>query len=130
MSAQATPMPTLDDVIDIVRAESGPVTCPVSAERLISGQPTQTLWNHCSSPCGRFSAGVWECTPGHWRVRYSEYEYCEILHGRSVLHDDTGQRRALHAGDRFVIPAGFEGSWEVLETTRKHYVIFEPDAAS
>jgi hypothetical protein len=59
-------------------------------------------------------------------VHYSEHEYCEILAGHSLLHDRSGQRRELRAGDRFVIPAGFEGSWEVLETTRKHYVIFEP----
>lgn len=122
-------MPTLDDVIDFAHADSSPETFGVSAERLISGHPIQTLWNHYSSPCGRFSAGIWECTPGHWRVHYSEYEYCEILHGRSVLHDGAGQRRVLHAGDRFVIPAGFQGSWEVLETTRKHYVIFEPGAS-
>ena len=31
-------------------------------------------------------------------------------------------------GDECVIPAGFEGEWEVLETTRKTYVIYEPEA--
>ncbi|HLD67170.1 MAG TPA: cupin domain-containing protein, partial [Pseudomonas sp.] len=28
-------------------------------------------------------------------------------------------------GDRFVIPAGFSGTWEVLEPCRKVYVMFE-----
>ncbi|WP_414028394.1 cupin domain-containing protein, partial [Escherichia coli] len=30
--------------------------------------------------------------------------------------------------DRFVIPAGFQGTWEVLEACRKVYVIFEAKA--
>ena len=34
----------------------------------------------------------------------------------------------LRAGDRFVIPAGFRGTWEVLETCRKIYVTFEQKA--
>ena len=28
-------------------------------------------------------------------------------------------------GDRFVIPAGFSGTWEVIEPTRKVYAMFE-----
>ncbi len=30
------------------------------------------------------------------------------------------------AGASFVIPAGFNGVWEVLEPTAKLYVIYEP----
>ena len=29
------------------------------------------------------------------------------------------------AGDAFVVPAGFTGTWETLEPARKHYVILE-----
>jgi uncharacterized cupin superfamily protein len=97
-------------------------------ERLISGDPLQQIGNTYSSPCGRFSSGIWECTPGHWRVNYSEYEYCEIISGLSVLHDAQGGQKVLKAGDRFVIPAGFVGSWEVRETCRKRYVIFDDQA--
>jgi len=32
----------------------------------------------------------------------------------------------LRAGDSFVLRPGFKGSWEVLETTRKQYVILMP----
>lgn len=28
-------------------------------------------------------------------------------------------------GSRFVMPRGFQGSWEVMETTTKRFVIFE-----
>jgi uncharacterized cupin superfamily protein len=32
----------------------------------------------------------------------------------------------LKAGDSFVIRPGFRGTWEVIETTRKHYVVRVP----
>lgn len=96
------------------------------ADRCLSGQPTQRTWNHYTSPDGKFFAGVWEAEPGHWRIAYTEHELCLILAGHSVIRDASGQARHLRAGDEFVIPAGFEGSWEVLETTRKIYAIYQP----
>ena len=47
------------------------------------------------------------------------------MQGVSVLRDDQGRAKTLRAGDRFVIPAGFKGTWEVLEACRKIYVVFE-----
>ena len=97
-------------------------------DRLISGQPWQRVWPCFEASDGRFLTGVWESEPGHWRVEYTEQEYCEILSGVSLLHDAEGRTHRLVAGDRFVIPSGFTGSWEVLETTRKVYVISVPPA--
>lgn len=34
----------------------------------------------------------------------------------------------LGPGDKVCVPAGFEGEWEVLEHTRKIYVIYENTA--
>lgn len=96
--------------------------------KLIAGTPWQAVSNAYSSPCGRFHSGIWESEPGHWRIHYTEFEYCEILAGESVLHGDDGSRLALRSGDRFVIPAGFRGSWEVIERCRKVYVIYEEAA--
>lgn len=95
-------------------------------DKCLDGQPLQRLWHHYASPGEKFLAGLWEAEPGRWRVDYSEYEYCHILSGRSVVRDDAGGERELEPGDDFVIPAGFRGEWEVLETTRKIYVIFQP----
>ncbi len=46
----------------------------------------------------------------------------------SVLRDNDGNSKTLRTGDRFVIPAGFRGTWEVLEPCRKIYVVFEEKA--
>jgi uncharacterized cupin superfamily protein len=96
-----------------------------AAEKILKGEPDQAVYNHYSSPCGQFAAGVWEGEAGQWTVSYSEHEYCEIVQGVSVLRDQEGNAKTLRAGDRFVIPAGFKGTWEVLEPCRKIYVLFE-----
>jgi uncharacterized protein len=59
-------------------------------------------------------------------VHYTEFEYCEILEGRIRMVAADGQTQTVGKGDRFVIEAGYEGSWEVLERAKKVYVIFEP----
>ncbi|WP_322015689.1 cupin domain-containing protein [Paraburkholderia sp. J12] len=100
----------------------------VAPEKLIAGDPLQTLTQCYTSPCGQFSTGIWASTPGHWRVNYTEMEYCEILEGVSVIRDEAGAAKELRTGDRFVIPSGFKGTWEVVESCRKIYVAYEKAA--
>jgi uncharacterized protein len=102
-----------------------PETSSPDPDRLLSGQPQLTLWNHYADETQQFFAGVWEATPGSWRVRYSEHEFCHLLTGRIIITSDTGERSEFAAGDSFVVPAGFSGIWQVLERCRKLYAIFE-----
>lgn len=95
------------------------------ADRCVAGQPMQRTWHHFTSEDEKFFAGTWEAGPGCWCIRYTENEYCRILSGHSVLRDSAGAEATLRAGDDVVIPAGFEGEWEVIETTRKVYVIYQ-----
>jgi hypothetical protein len=55
-----------------------------------------------------------------------EFEYCEILEGTIRMIDHNGIEQTVTKGDRFVIEAGYQGSWEVLVYAKKVYVIFEP----
>ncbi len=95
-------------------------------EKLIDGNPRQTVWQQYTDPSGKFFAGAWQSEVGKWRISYTEEEYCQILHGVSVITDAVGNGVTVKAGDRFVIPRGFVGSWEVIEPTKKLYVIYEP----
>lgn len=99
---------------------------PTDERKCVVGQPLQRTWHHYTGADGKFFAGVWEAEPGCWTIEYTEDEFCQILSGRSVLRDESGAGRVVGAGDNFVIPAGFRGQWEVLETTRKIYVIYQP----
>jgi uncharacterized protein len=56
-------------------------------------------------------------------VSYAEWEYVYIHAGISILTDDAGHAVTLRAGDRCVIRPGFTGTWQVVETTLKDYVI-------
>ena len=115
--------------MNIHRTNCTPTTEPeryfLPAEKLISGNPEQRLWSQYIDASGQFFAGVWESDPGAWRVRYTEEEHCRIVSGRSRLTAADGKVTEVGPGDEFVIARGFEGVWEVLERTRKTYVIYE-----
>ncbi|MEO9337176.1 cupin domain-containing protein [Mesorhizobium sp. SB112] len=99
-----------------------PETGEPAADRVIAGAPTFRTWNVEEADGGVY-AGIWEATPGEWRIQYDEWEFCHILSGVSIIKEDGGEARTVRAGDSFVVRPGFEGSWEVIETTRKEYVI-------
>ena len=93
-----------------------------AADRLISGNPEFTTWNLEEAPGGLY-AGLWQSTPGKWKISYDEWEYFHILSGHSVVTEDGGDAITLRAGDRLILRPGFKGTWEVVETTLKDYVI-------
>jgi uncharacterized cupin superfamily protein len=69
-------------------------------------------------------AGIWECTPGGWPiVDRPDTETMHLVAGRIVITDADGTAHRLGAGDTFVLPKGWSGRWDVLETVRKIYVI-------
>ena len=104
-----------------VAASVAPEVERPAAEKLISGDPVFTTWN-LEEKDGLY-AGIWQSTVGKWHVSYDEWEYCRLLKGVSILTDAEGQETRLTAGDSFIIRPGFSGTWEVVETTRKDYVI-------
>ncbi|MCE8553355.1 cupin domain-containing protein [Ruegeria pomeroyi] len=90
-------------------------------EKVLSGDPVFTTWN-LEERDGLY-CGIWRATPGKWRISYDEWEYCRILSGHSILTDAEGTEITLRAGDSFILRPGFSGTWEVIETTTKDYVI-------
>jgi uncharacterized cupin superfamily protein len=104
--------------VDAIEPETG----APAPDRLLAGDPKFRTWN-VEEQVGGLYAGVWESTPGKWRVQYDEWEYCRILSGVSIVTEDGGDPCRVTAGDSFIIRPGFKGVWEVVETTRKEYVV-------
>jgi uncharacterized protein len=103
-------------------AESG----KADTERLIAGEYETRTWNHYTGEDERLYCGIWESTPGKVAIDYKEWEFCHFITGTAVLTNEDGRQWRLGAGDAFIIPPGFKGTWETVETVRKHYVILMP----
>ncbi|WP_087691673.1 cupin domain-containing protein, partial [Pandoraea sp. PE-S2R-1] len=81
---------------------------------------------------GEFDCGEWTCEPGAWRIAFGAHrqEYFSVIEGRIRISDLDGNASEFGPGDACVIPAGFEGVFEVVEPVRKHFVMFERKAQS
>jgi hypothetical protein len=111
-------------IVDFAAALEGEATTP-AADRLLSGNPRQTVTNYFADGSQQFFAGRWSSSPGKWRIRYSESEFCCLTRGRVALENLAGDRWEFGIGAAFVVPAGFEGTWEVIEDCTKFYAMFE-----
>ncbi len=100
-------------------------TSELPAERLIAGRPEVTVQNFFTDPSRQFFAGRWSATRGKWRVHYTENELCVMTSGRVTLESSSGERASFGPGEAFLIPAGFTGTWEVIEDCSKIYAVFE-----
>jgi uncharacterized protein len=112
---------TMPHFLRLTSSAATPETERPAPEKVISGDPVHTTWN-VEERDGLY-CGIWQSTPGKWRIAYDEWEYCRILDGRSIITDENGTEHALGPGDSFILRPGFSGTWEVIETTRKDYVI-------
>ncbi len=111
-------------IVRLDRSLAGESANP-APERILAGIPRARVANQYADPSEQFFCGIWTSTAGKWRVRYTEHEFCVILEGRMRIESLHGDYHDVRAGDAFVVPAGFEGTWEVTEPSRKWYAIFE-----
>lgn len=96
-----------------------------AADRVVTGDPQQQARNYFSDSTQQFHTGVWSSTRGKWRIQYSESEFCALTRGRVALENVDGERWEFGPGDGFVVPAGFVGTWEVIDDCTKFYAIFD-----
>ncbi|WP_299843786.1 cupin domain-containing protein [uncultured Roseovarius sp.] len=92
-------------------------------DRVVEGDPQHETVSHFESDDGSVLAGTWTSTPGKWHAFTDRDEFCYIISGHCQLISDAGEVQDFQTGDAFLIPNGFKGFWNVIETTTKHYVI-------
>ncbi|WP_175839110.1 cupin domain-containing protein [Burkholderia anthina] len=78
------------------------------------------------APDAAGNLGIWECQPGGWPVvDRPDTEFTVILSGRANLTDDaSGDVVEIGAGDLVILPPGWTGRWDIIETVRKVYAIY------
>jgi uncharacterized cupin superfamily protein len=94
-------------------------------EKILAGIPRARVSNQYADASQQFFCGWWSSSAGKWRIKYTEHELCVLIEGRVRLESVSGEKIEFRPGDAFVVPAGFEGAWEVLESCKKWYAIFE-----
>lgn len=118
-------MSPIPAVIDLSADGTTADTYRPDADRILSGDPVQSVSNRFTSADGRFNCGIWTGEVGKWRVSFTENEFCQLLAGIVMVDGDDGSSRTFRAGDAFVMPAGFTGTWEIVEPARKYYAVYE-----
>lgn len=111
----------LSTLIAVQQTGTDPEISRPATDRLIAGDPVFTTWN--IEEAGGLYAGIWQSTPGTWRVSYDEWEYFTLTAGKSILTPDKGEPVILTTGSSYIVRPGFTGTWQVIETTVKDYVI-------
>ena len=98
----------------------------VPPEAVLSGQTKELGELLFSTKNDALTIGVWECTPYSEILSYpgETSEFCHVLKGKVALTNPDGSTEYFEIGDSYVVPSGFKGKFEVLETLRKIYVIY------
>ncbi len=79
----------------------------------------------------KFVVGIWESGPGVLKTdSYPHDEFCRVLRGHLITTDRAGKKQEFNAGDTFVIPKGWAGSWKMTSRFKKQYVSFDATEAS
>ena len=99
-------------------------------DRVVHGDPHHQSTTFFTNEAGDVIAGTWTSTPGKWHAFTDRDEFCTIVSGHVRLIAEDGSAQTFKTGDAFLIPNGFRGYWDVVETTTKHFVIRSYAAAS
>lgn len=75
---------------------------------------------------GAFVSFVWATEDGGSMrlVNYPFDQYVQVLSGTTSLTDSSGNTRSFSAGETFVVPRGYNGTW-VLSAHYRHLIILE-----
>jgi uncharacterized cupin superfamily protein len=107
--------------------ESSPITLelPSGGPRVpaLSGEPIESFRVLHRDEGGR--SGVWQCTPGSFEsARDGDTELMHFLAGAGTITSADGTVHEIRPGVVLVAPDGWRGRWDIHETVRKVYTIW------
>lgn len=76
---------------------------------------------------GFFRSGFWASKPGLIEWNSAKSEMCVLIEGEIRITSETGVVEVFEAGDTFLIPQGFKGTWETMKPTKKFFAVYKPD---
>ena len=74
---------------------------------------------------GEFVVTIYEAQPALIDISdpYPYDEYVLVLEGEVTLSSAKGEKRTYHAGENFVVPKGFLGTWEMPVKYREMIIV-------
>jgi uncharacterized protein len=97
------------------RADQTDLSAPVAVPVTISA-------NHNA----RTRAGVWECSPGKFQRQVAQAEFCHFLSGEcSFTPENGGPTIEIRPGDVVFFPPNSMGVWDIRQTSRKVFIVFD-----
>lgn len=96
----------------------------------LAGGPVESVheWHND----GQARTGVWECTPGSFEsARDGDTEVMHFVAGEATITSADGTSCEIRPGSVIVAPDGWSGVWDIRQTVRKVYTIWNtaPDGA-
>ena len=115
------------DEASTVAYEGSPLTLPLESRGprtpALAGTPVESVQVLHRDAGGR--SGVWECTPGRFEsARIGDTELMYFLAGSATITSADGTVYDIHPGVTLVAPDGWRGTWDIRETVRKVYTIW------
>jgi uncharacterized cupin superfamily protein len=99
----------------------GPDTTDLAGWVVVKGSPKMKTWAVHTNNDGTMLSGIWEATPGTYHATYTAYEFVHMISGKIIITPDGGTPVTVKSGDAFVVENDFKGTWEIIESVRKHF---------
>jgi uncharacterized cupin superfamily protein len=104
-------------------ATAGDLTDWGAQPEAIEGQSRSSGLLLHKSADGKVESGLWQCTPGAWRLAVPGDELCYFLSGRATYTEHNGETIDVAAGTVVHFPSGWTGRCDVQETMRNTYML-------
>jgi uncharacterized protein len=98
---------------------------PLDPADVVDGEPQAASTILRQSEDLTLQNGIWECTPGTFYLPHNYEEQVTVLKGRVTVTPEGGEPVELEAGDTAFFEAGTRVLWEVHDTVRKSWHIYD-----
>jgi uncharacterized cupin superfamily protein len=96
------------------------------SDTVVAGAAHPTAYTAYADPSGVFTVGVWACDAGTLEINNLAIdEACYLLKGEVIISDAHGNSERFVAGDAFLLPRGFVGTWHMPVAILKYNAMFK-----
>jgi uncharacterized cupin superfamily protein len=116
------------NMIELIAQGKGELKSP-PAEIVLDGTGASELWELARFQGGDVRVGVWRGEPGSLTVRpRAHHEVFCVISGKIRLLAENGDSLTVAPGQSAYVPKGWQGVWQTVVDSTKHYVILTPPA--